>query len=288
MGGRPFWESVVPRAFILDANSALVLGKHGYFLVNRNDFYIGKSIEIYGEHGEIESAFLQSLVKEGDNVIEVGANIGAHTISLAKAVGRQGRIFAFEPQRACYALLQAQIALNQLGNIHAFNEGVGRFRGQLWIPMIDYAQSGNFGGVAISNEKTSGAEAVDVITLDEKLGDTSCALLKIDVEGMEEEVIQGGLNLIKGQRPLLYVENDRVEKSKSLVSLLLGLGYRLWWHIPKLYNSDNFFGLQQNIYGNVASFNMFCCDGSHTATAGLIEINSPDDPHPLAPRTTSI
>src|ERR1700680_4535056 len=193
----------MPRAFILDANSALVIGKHGYFLVNRNDFYIGKSIEIYGEHGEIESVFLQSLVKEGDNVIEGGANIGAHTISLAKAVGQQGRIFAFEPQHACYALLQAQIALNQLGNIHAFNEGVGRIRGQLWMPMIDYAQLGTFGGVAMSNEKTSGAEAVDVITLDEKLGDTSCALLKIDVEGMEEEVIQGGLNLIKGQRPLL-------------------------------------------------------------------------------------
>jgi hypothetical protein len=38
---------------------------------------------------------------------------------------------------------------NQLGNIHAFNEGVGHVRGQLWMPMIDYAQSGNFGGVAM-------------------------------------------------------------------------------------------------------------------------------------------
>jgi FkbM family methyltransferase len=277
----------VPRALILDADRAVVLGKHGYFLVNRNDFYIGKAIEIYGEYGEFESAFLQNLVKEGDNVIEVGSNIGAHTISLAKAVGKQGRIFAFEPQRACYALLQAQIALNHLGNVHAFNEGVGRVRGQLWTPLIDYAKLGNFGGVAMSKEKTSGAEAVDVVTLDEKLGDTSCALLKIDVEGMEEEVIRGGVNLIKEQRPLLYVENDRVEKSKSLVSLLLDLDYRLWWHIPSLYNSDNFFGIQENIYANVSSFNMFCCHGSHTSTFGLIEIKSPNDPHPLAPRTTN-
>jgi hypothetical protein len=98
----------VPRSLILDANGAVVLGRHGYFLVNRNDFYIGKAIEIYGEYGGLESAFLQCLVKEGDNVIEVGANIGAHTISLARSVGPRGRVFAFEPQRACYALLQAQ------------------------------------------------------------------------------------------------------------------------------------------------------------------------------------
>jgi FkbM family methyltransferase len=275
----------VPRAFILDENSALVLGKQGYFLVNRNDFYIGKAIEIYGEYGGIESAFLESLVKLGDTVIEVGSNIGAHTIGLAKAVGQQGRIFAFEPQRACYALLQAQIALNRLDNIHAFNEGGGCTRGQLWMPLIDYAKLGNFGGVAISSEKTPGAEAVNVVTLDEKLGDTSCALLKIDVEGMEEDVIQGGLNLIKKQRPLLYVENDRVEKSKSLVSLLLDLGYHLWWHTPMLYNSNNFFGNQENVYGKVASFNMFCCRGDHASTACLIEIKSPNDPHPLAPHT---
>src|SRR5258708_39112857 len=131
------------------------------------------------------------------------------------------------------------------------------------MPPVDYTRQGNFGAISMLREETSGAEAIDVVVLDEKLGDIPCALIKIDVEGMEAEVIKGGVNLIKKQSPLLYVENDRLEKSKPLVSLLLDLGYRLWWHIPRLYNPNNYFGVNENIYGAVGSFNMFCCRGYH-------------------------
>ena len=271
-------------AFILDELLAIVSGRDGTFLVNRKDVYIGRSIEIYGEHGGLESAFLKSLVKAGDHVVEVGANIGAHTVGLAKAVGAQGRVDAFEAQRACFAFLQSQIALNQLHNIHAHLFAVGRVTGQLWVPVVNYAEYGNFGGIALSSDPVKHSEPVDVVTLDDQIGDRHCVLLKIDVEGMEEDVIRGAMKLIKKHFPLLYVENDRVDKSKSLVALLLSLGYRLWWHIPALYNPNNYFGIKDNIYGNVSSFNMFCCRESHSAAAGLAEIKSPDEPHPLARR----
>src|SRR5882757_7907517 len=101
------------QALSLNDNIALVAGRDGYFLVNRHDVFIGKSIEVYGEHGGLECAFLQRLVRPGDCVIEVGSNIGAHTVGLAKAVGPSGKVYAFEPQRACYALLNSQIALNR-------------------------------------------------------------------------------------------------------------------------------------------------------------------------------
>ena len=272
------------RSLILDELLAIVAGRDGTFLVNRKDAYIGRSIEIYGEHGGLEGAFLKSLVQAGDRVVEVGANIGSHTIGLAKTVGALGRVDAFEAQRACYALLQAQIALNQLHNIHAHHQAVGQAAGQLWVPAVNYSEYGNFGAVALSPESAATSEPVEVVTLDERIGDDPCALLKIDVEGMEEEVIRGAVKLIGRHHPLLYVENDRVDKSKSLVALLLGLGYRLWWHTPRLYNPDNFFGVKDNAYGAVASFNMFCCSESHPAAAGLAEIKSPDDPHPLAPK----
>jgi FkbM family methyltransferase len=277
-------ERVVPRRLILDDIGALVFGKEGTFLVNRNDVYVGKAIEVYGEYGAFENVFLKSLLKQGDNVIEVGANIGAHTISLAKAVGPNGKIFAFEPQRACFALLQAQIALNKVHNVYAYNCAVGRAPGQLWVPHMNYAELNNFGGVQMLNENVSGAEAVDVVTLDEKFADMSCALIKIDAEGMEEDVLRGGASLIKKLHPLLYIENDRAEKSRSLVSFLLELDYRLWWHISRLYNPNNFFGVQENLYGALGSYNMFCCQGSHEAAAGLVEIKSPNEPHPLPPR----
>jgi FkbM family methyltransferase len=269
-------------AFILSDLIAIVAGRDGYFLVNRKDIYIGKAIEIYGEYGGLEGAFLKRLINPGDTVVEIGANIGSHTVGLARAVGPLGKVYAFEPQRACYALLQAQIALNQLGNVIAYGCGVGRTCGQLWVPAMNYADRGNFGGVELSHNQTPSSEAVEVVTLDERLGDVLCALIKIDVEGMEEEVIRGGINLISKQHPLIYVENDRVDKSKSLVTLLLDLGYRLWWHIPPLFNPNNFFSIKENIYGRTASFNMFCSRESHESANGLIEIKSPNDPHPLA------
>jgi FkbM family methyltransferase len=271
------------RVIVLNDLVAIVAGRDGYFLINRKDVYIGRALEVYGEFSGAEAAFFKRLIKPGDNVVEIGANIGAHTIGLSKAAGSTGKVFAFEPQRACYALLQAQIALNQLTNVFAYNVALGSKRSRLWVPATRYAELGNFGGVALSNSQVAAGEPVDVTTFDERLANISCAFVKIDVEGMEEEVIRGGMKMIRKYKPMLYVENDRIEKSKSLVSVLLELGYRLWWHIPPLYNRDNFFAVKENIYGITASFNMICAHEHHDAMGGLVEIKSPDDPHPLAP-----
>src|SRR5262249_16485940 len=155
------------RALIIDDLLSLVAGRDGTFLVNRKDVYVGRAIEIYGEYSGLEAAFLKRLVSAGDHVVEVGPNIGAHTVALPKAIGARGRVDAFEPQRACYALLQAQIALNQLHNVHAHRAAVGRAAGQLWVPNIDYTDFGNFAGTALSSNRTATSEPVDVVTLDE-------------------------------------------------------------------------------------------------------------------------
>jgi FkbM family methyltransferase len=267
---------------VINEGVALVAGRDGYFLVNRNDMYVGKALEKYGEYSGLEALALRHLVKPGQNVVEVGANIGAHTVALAKAVGPQGQVIAFEPQRACFAFLQAQIALNQITNIVALNEGVGRERGHLWLPNVNYAAVGNFGGISLTPDPAKGSHAVKVVTLDERLRDLPVALIKIDVEGMEEEVLRGGMQLIKAHKPILYVENDRVAKSAALVRLILELGYRAWWHVPPLFNPDNFFKVSENIYSNIASFNMICAAEGSPALARLVEIKSADDPHPLA------
>ena len=83
-------------------------------------------------------------------------------------------------------------------------------------------------------------------------------LLKIDVEGMEISVIKGASELIKKFRPMIYVENDRQEHSKELIELLWSLDYKMYWHLPKLYNENNFFNDKENIFGNIVSVNMFC------------------------------
>jgi FkbM family methyltransferase len=270
------------KVVVINEGVALVAGRDGYFLVNRHDKYVGRALEKYGEYSGLEALALRHLVKPGQNVVEVGANIGAHTVALAKAVALHGQVIAFEPQRACFAFLQAQIALNQLTNVVALNEGVARERGRLWLPNVNYGAAGNFGGISLSADPAKGSHAVRVVTLDERLRDLPVALIKIDVEGMEEEVLRGGTQVIKAHKPILYVENDRVEKSQGLVGLILELGYRAWWHVPPLFNPDNFFKASENLYPNIASFNMICAVEETPALAKLVEIKSPDDPHPLS------
>ena len=66
-------------------------------------------------------------------------------------------------------------------------------------------------------------------------------------------------------RPVIYVENDREEQSAGLIGCLLGMNYRLWWHVPFLYNPDNFLANPENVYPGVVSFNMLCLPAEQAA-----------------------
>ena len=74
-------------------------------LYNVNDDYIGRSLDIYGEFSEGEIEAFSLLVHPGDIVLDVGANIGSHTIWFAQAVGPTGGVMAFEPQRLLFQTL---------------------------------------------------------------------------------------------------------------------------------------------------------------------------------------
>ena len=104
-----------------------------------------------------------------------------------------------------------------------------------------------------------------------------CRLLKVDVEGMESEVLEGARDTIARCRPLLYVENDRKEHSARLIALIQSFNYRLWWHLPRLYNPNNFRADGENLFGNLLSVNVLCVPRESTTTVDLREILSPED-----------
>lgn len=266
----------------------LVRGRHGLYLANRNDIYIGSSLIHYGEYSELEWLVLARYCRQGDVVVEVGANMGAHTVALAKRVAPGGRVVAIEPQPIIFQTLCANLALNSLLNVDAFNCAVGGTRTVLRMPRVDYTATGNFGGVSLSEHGGGqGSRNVRVEPLDSLLSDYARVdLVKIDVEGMEEAALRSGAQVIERFRPVLYVENDRVEKSRSLIETLAEMGYRMWWHIPALFNSDNYFGNPHNLYPRIRSFNMLCV---HRAAApetpeGFAEITDSAD-HPLISRS---
>ena len=192
--------------------------RHGRMLFLKRDVYIGRSLDVYGEFSELEGELFAQLLQPGAVVIEVGANIGAHTVHLAKLVGPQGAVLAFEPQRVIHQLLCANVALNELFNVHSFHAAAGRAPGSLKVPPLDYAAENNFGGLSLGGASTG--EDVPVVTLD-GFNLPAVRLLKVDVEGMEADVLLGARQLIARHRPVLYVENDRRDKSEALILSLI-------------------------------------------------------------------
>jgi FkbM family methyltransferase len=246
-----------PTAIHASSFNRLYTCRHGVMLINKNDVYIGRSFEHYGEFSEGELELFETFVRTDDTVVEAGANIGAHTVRLAQLVGPAGRVHAFEPQRVVFQSLCANVALNGLANVFSHHAAVGREPGQLIVPALDYGNENNFGGLGLGGY--SHGEPVAVETID-GLQLSSCSFIKIDVEGMEQEVLHGARETIGQYRPVLYVENDRAEHSAALIKLIMGLGYRLYWHLPRMFRADNYYENSANIFGEIVSVNMVCVD----------------------------
>ena len=162
-------------------------------------------------------------------------------------------MFAFEPQRLVARVLAANVALNSLTNVHTHHLGVGAEDGALWLADIDYSREGNFGGVSLDAVARPEGDPrptyrVAVVRLDDFYDQPRLDLIKIDVEGMEADVLRGTGGLIQRHKPVIYAENDRVEKSPELIRLIRSPGYRLFWHSPPLYSPDNFAGSARNIF----------------------------------------
>jgi FkbM family methyltransferase len=248
--------------------------RYGPMAYLATDRYVGQSLDRYGEFSEGEVELFRQVIRTGWTVVEIGANMGAHTVSLAKATGSLGRVLAFEPQRVIFQILCANLVLNGLSHVETFHAAAGREPGTITVPCLDYTARQNFGGVSLGSH--AAGEAVQQMTID-GLNLPACHLLKIDVEGMEGEVLAGAEQTIRRWRPVLYVENDRPEKSAALIRQALGLGYRLYWHLPRLFNPHNYFGVTENIFGTIVSVNMLGFHGSVSQNTNLREITDPED-----------
>lgn len=242
---------------------------------NDADIYVGGALKAYGEYGEKEGQFICSLAKAGDIVIDVGANYGVFTVQLARKVGKTGGVYAIEPQRLAFQAMCGNLALNSIMNVRTFHAAAGARLGTINVPILNPHNTNNIGGVSLEDKWKPG-DTVPVLTLD-SLSLNSCSLIKIDVEGMELDVLKGGWKVIKKFKPILYVENDRQQKSKKLLGWLFDNGYRIWWHTPSLFNEENFNSSNLNIFGPVVSHNVVCVHKDDARTFDLPEVKSTDD-----------
>lgn len=233
--------------------------RRGVVLFNPQDAFVGRSFDLYGEFSEGEVSLFRQYVKENDFVLDVGANIGAHTLALSHIVGRTGHVWAFEPQAIVYQQLVANLALNSITNVTAEHAGLARSDTLMAVPRLDHDRLNNYGGIRLEPlVEGQPSEAVFVKRLDSYANFDVLHFAKIDVEGMEYDVLQGAAETIMRCKPVLYVENDKRDKSPALINLIEKLGYKMWWHIPPLFNPMNYAQLKQNVFPNIVSCNMLC------------------------------
>jgi len=231
--------------------------RHGRMIYNINDQFIGRSLDLYGEWSEGEIMLLRQLIGPTDTIVDVGANIGTHTLAFAR-LASGGAVIAFEPQRLIFQTLCGNVALNSLTNVRAFQYAVGETQDTILVPEIDPTTPNNFGGLELGGQQSG--DQVAMIRLDD-LELPACRLIKIDVEGMELDVIKGAREMIERCKPVLYVENDRPHLRDELIRQIAALGYRMFWHRVMLFNPENFLEHRENVWPNVASHNMLCVAG---------------------------
>src|SRR2546421_599112 len=229
--------------------------RYGMMLFLPEDSYIGRSLDLYGEFSKEEHDFFDFIYR-GGAAVDVGANIGAHSVALAATFAH---VFAFEPQEVIYRLLVANLA--KWHNVTTYNAAVGKSEGLIDFPVIDYTKAGNFGAVSCNNVPNTATVKLQQRRLDgidALRQEAQIDLIKVDVEGMELDVLDGAQGLIDKHRPVLYVENDQIQKTKALVNFIYNLEYRAYWHCTFLYNPKNFAGNQANVFPATASFNLIC------------------------------
>ena len=257
----------------------LVEGRHGRFLANPQDIYIGRSVIEYGEFSEHEYALFDQILNPDAVVIEAGANMGALTVPIAKKVGTGGLVYAFEPQLAVFQQLCANLALNDLINVQAFNAGCAATSGWMGLKRPNPGAEANFGGLSMSYLEGEVPTRVRLERLDEALDPPRLDLLKADVEGMEVEVLKGAKGLIDRFRPILYLEANQKE-APEIIRHVEGLGYAMWWHLPPMFNARNFAGKSENLFGAITSKNIICTPKERSVSVqGAREVKGPED-HP--------
>lgn len=223
--------------------NVVVESQIGTFIINENDVGVGWQLTVSGNYDLAELQFVALLTKllrdarENLIVLDVGANIGVHSVFFSREVGPKGKVFSFEAQRIVFNMLAGNIALNSIENVYCAHNAVSDSIGTIDIPQFDYNAPFSLGSVEFGGQQKEfigqepqtdpeNQEKVATVTLD-SLNFDQVDFIKIDVEGMELNVLRGAAGTIAAYKPIMLVEYLKSDES-LLTKWLIEAGYRLY------------------------------------------------------------
>jgi FkbM family methyltransferase len=227
----------------------VALTPFGKVLFPTNDAFIGQSLSLYGEWAKKEIDFICSFIEPNACVIDAGSFIGTHALAFAKATGSSGQVFAFEPQPDYFEVLQQNLSLNNVEQVKAICAGLADSVRSHVSSRPDLSKLGSFGGLSLRNNQDADQITLSLVTID-SLKLPRCDLIKIDVEGMEVEVVRGAVLTLKAYNPLVYAECNSADDGWPVVLQMRSLGYLCFLHSETSFNADNLKKNTENIFGD--------------------------------------
>ncbi len=205
---------------------------------------VHKDLLIHPTREPESTNFLKTKVKDGDVVLEAGANIGYYALLSAKYVGKKGFVYCVEPSSENYEFLKRNKEINNLKNMELRKMALGDKNGEETLNLFE---GGNLNTLKKNiSSKPRGKEKVKVMTIDSFLKNKRKPnIIRMDVEGSEYEIIKGARELLEKSPPkLIFIELHGfymgLEKSEELLRNLKEKGYEI-----------SFFSLEKNIPANL-------------------------------------
>lgn len=223
--------------------------RYGDFNVISNDKVVSESLRLYGEWAQNEICILSRFINKNDVVIDVGAFIGSHSVAFAN-IAPEGMVYSFEAREEIFNILVENA--EKFNNIRAFNFGLGSEKTVLSIENKNSDGEQNLG--ALNLKEISKSDNQEIINI-EKIDDFSfdkVDFMKVDVEGMEYEVLLGAKKIIDQFEPVLFLEINDVHHSVDILNWAKDNTYTIYGVNTDAYNPSNFNCNECNVFGNAS------------------------------------
>lgn len=224
-----------------------ILSRYGDFYIPVGEDLISNSLRVYGEWAQREIALLNAFIVPGQTVVDAGAYIGTHSRAFSERVGLNGTVYAFEPNPKSFTILQRNVKAAPLANIQSFNLGLGAQTEYLAIQLDENLH--NCASASMTKAHHASVGTVQVQALDDR--DVPVIhLLKVDVEGMELQLLLGAERTINRDRPLIFLEVNSLEGSQGFLPWATQHGYMAYGVNVEAFNPDNHAQTVVNIFGS--------------------------------------
>ena len=182
------------------------------------------TVSHYGTYEELEAKIMEEKIEMGNIVVDVGANIGLHTLNMARIVGNTGQVFAFEPDPSNFEILKKNVKINNYKNIILEQKAVGDKHGRTTLYQSDHPGKHR---IFPQTEQAKSQVQVELTNLDNYFDSDmtdKINFIKIDVEGLEFSVLKGMKNILKNSKKIKilfeFMPENTIEVGFTPIELL--------------------------------------------------------------------